>query len=349
MTTDLVPAPAPLPADYSISPRTRERIEASVPENTKRAYARWWGEFEDWCAAEGRASLPATAATFADYVSALCDRESKGRKLGAASIEQAIAVIQARHRAAGLRDELESDGARRVLKTHRRDLAEDGKRTKEATPITAEMLQEWVRKIPVEKTVRSKKTGRDERSTDVAGIRDRAVLVLGFAMFARRSELVALNIHDVTFTANGLEIYIRSSKTDQAAKGAVVQIPTGKRTTTNPVRVVRAWLDALASQRITEGRLLRAVDRNGNIRGSLSPDGINRIVRAAARRAELEDVHNFTAHSLRAGGATAAYAGGAPISVIAKHGRWSPNSPTPHKYVRAVDGWKDNALKGVDL
>jgi integrase len=335
MTGDLVPSAPALPADRMISDRTRERIERSVPENTRRAYARWWGEFEDWCAAEGRTALPATAETFADWTSSLCDRG-----LGVPSIQQAMAVVQSRHRAAGRKGEPASDAARRVLKTHRHELAEAGRRVKEASPITAATLQLLIEKTPAE---------RANGEPDVAGLRDRCVLVLGFAMFARRSELARLNISDIAFTDSGLEVYIRSSKTDQAARGAVVKIPKGKRKTTNPVRVVREWLDALGAQGVTEGRLLRAVDRNGKVRESISPDGINRIVRAATGRAQIEGAEDFSAHSLRAGGATSAYRAGAPVSQIAKHGRWSPDSPVVHRYIRAVDDWMDNALNGVDL
>jgi integrase len=338
MTGDLVSRPASLPADRVLSQRTRERIEQSIPENTKRAYSRWWTDFEDWCAVEGRTSLPATPETLADYVSALCDR--KPGRLGASSIEQAIAVVQARHRMAGHRGEPDTDGARRVLKTHRRELADNGRRAKEAVPISVKVLQAMIEATPVE----------DEHGEPLtAGLRDRCALVLGFAMMARRSEVAALNISDVAFTENGLEILIRSSKTDQSAKGAVVKIPKGTRKTTNPVRVVRAWLDALERQGITEGRLLRAVDRHGKARGSISPDGVNRIVRGAAERAQLENAAKFTAHSLRAGGATAAWKGGAPVSQIAKHGRWAPDSPTVHRYIRAEDDWTDNAMNGVDL
>lgn len=335
MTGDLVPLPSALPADRMISDRTRERIERSVPDNTRRAYARWWGEFEDWCASERRTALPATAETFADWTSSLCDRG-----LGVPSIQQAMAVVQSRHRAAGRKGEPASDAARRVLKTHRQELADAGRRVKEASPITTGTLQLLIEKTPIE---------RANGTPDVAGLRDRCVLVLGFAMFARRSELARLNISDVVFTDNGIEVYIRSSKTDQDAKGAVVKIPKGKRRTTNPVRVVREWLDALDAQGVTQGRLLRAVDRNGRVRSSISPDGINRIVRAAADRAQLEGADKFSAHSLRAGGATSAYRGGASVSQIARHGRWSPDSPVVHRYIRPTDDWTDNALIGVDL
>lgn len=55
----------------------------------------------------------------------------------------------------------------------------------------------------------------------------------------------------------------------------------------------------------------------------------------------------FTAHSLRAGGATIAYMNGAPIATICQMGRWKPGSPVVLGYIRAVDQWKDNPFRGV--
>jgi integrase len=72
-------------------------------------------------------------------------------------------------------------------------------------------------------------------------------------------------------------------------------------------------------------------------------------VRRAAERAGLPHPERYSAHSLRTGGATAAYQAGAPVSVIAAHGRWSPTSPVVLGYIRAVDRWADNPMKGVGL
>ena len=84
-------------------------------------------------------------------------------------------------------------------------------------------------------------------------------------------------------------------------------------------------------------------------RAGLSADAIGDLVRRAAERAGLPHPERYGAHSLRAGGATAAYEAGAPVSVIAAHGRWSPTSPVVLGYIRAVDRWADNPMKGVGL
>ncbi len=138
------------------------------------------------------------------------------------------------------------------------------------------------------------------------GLRDRVVLVLVLAMMGRRSELAALGISDVTETPDGLEVLIRASKTDQDALGAVVAIPPGQHADTDPVRLVRAWRARLAEHGITSGQLLRSVTRHGRIGPSLSTDAVSDVVRTAAERAGLPEAERYSAHSLRAGGATAA-------------------------------------------
>jgi integrase len=182
------------------------------------------------------------------------------------------------------------------------------------------------------------------------GLRDRAMLVLGFAMMARRSELAALHISDVTFTDDGLTVLIRKSKTDKDASGAEVTIPRGSHPDTDPVRVVQAWLAALAEHGVTDGPLLRRINRWGQLQdGGMSGAAVNERVRHLAEQAGVPDAGKFTAHGLRAGGPTEAAKAGTPVAFIAEHGRWSPMSPQVHEYVRAVDRWRDNPMRGIGL
>ncbi len=101
------------------------------------------------------------------------------------------------------------------------------------------------------------------------------------------------------------------------------------------MRLVQQWRAALEGHGVTTGRLLRSVTRHGHPGTLLSPDAVGDIVRRAADRAGgLPHAETYSAHSLRAGGATAAYKAGAPVSAIAAHGRWSPASPVVLGYIR---------------
>src|SRR4051812_9188319 len=108
--------------DRALSDGTRRRILDAVPANTSRAYARQWAAFTDWCAEHGRTELPATGETLAEYVAHLADA---GRS--PATIEQAVAAIRTAHRTAGHREQPDTEGARLVLRGHRRDRASTGR------------------------------------------------------------------------------------------------------------------------------------------------------------------------------------------------------------------------------
>jgi hypothetical protein len=99
-----------------------------------------------------------------------------------------------------------------------------------------------------------------------AGLRDRAVILLGFALLARRAELAALSVSDVEHvTGEGLAVTIRASKTDQSARGLVRRIHYASAEAVCPVRAVLAWLEYLAGQGVTTGPLFTRVDRWGNL------------------------------------------------------------------------------------
>ena len=90
------------------------------------------------------------------------------------------------------------------------------------------------------------------------GVRDRALLLVGFAGAFRRSELVSLNVRDLKFTNDGLTVTLRRSKTDQEGSGRKVGIPYGSSPETCPVRSLRAWLEASG---IESGPVFRPINR----------------------------------------------------------------------------------------
>lgn len=324
-----VPVPVHTDRDAHLSDRTRQRITDGVAVNTRTAYTRQWEVFTAWCQQTGRVPLPATAETLAEYVTELADADRSP-----ATIEQAMAAVRTNHRAAGHAGQPDTTAALLVLRDHRRRRAAAGKRAKKATPIVIDPLRAMVDTC--------------DDSTP-RGLRDHVVLVLGVAMYGRRSELVALHLGDLTETNEGLVVLKRASKTDQDAKGREVPIPYGQHAATCPVRVVRAWRAALAAEGITGGRLLRSVTRHGHIGGSLSGVAVDAIVKEHAAAAGLPDAGGYSAHSLRAGGATISAEAGHPISAIAEHGGWSEGSPVVIGYVRQVSRWRDNPLHGTGM
>jgi integrase len=172
------------------------------------------------------------------------------------------------------------------------------------------------------------------------GVRDRALVLLGFGMAARRSELAALRLDDVTEVDEGLEVHVRWSKTGEERWPTV---PYGQHLATCPVRAWRSWL---AASGITEGPAFQRIDRHGRMLGPLTPEGVGDIVTAAAGRAGLG---HRTAHGLRAGMATEARRAKHDAVAIAEQGGWTRHSREMLGYMQIVDRWEDNPLRGVGL
>lgn len=309
-------------ADLAVSAVTREHLEAAVPENTRRAYIWAWGRFTAWCRENGRATLPCSTETLTEHVTYL-------RGIGAkpATIDQAIGVILAEHNHAETLLPRTTD-ARASLRGYRRELAETGWAPRQATPFTKDSLKQTIAALDL---------------STPRGRRDHVLLVFGFEMMARRSELAALSMADVTDRAEGLEVRIRWSKTDKQSRGRVVALPPQKDAALDPVKLFRAWRD----ERDGNGPLLCHLDLGGRPAGRLTGAGVNHAVRAAVRRAGLVDPATYTAHSLRAGGLTDALRRGVLLGIAARHGGWDPESPTVLRYARAADRWRDNAMQGA--
>ncbi len=326
--------------DFTISDDTATALLTADPENTRRAYDRNWGQFSKWCSATGRTPLPATPHTLAEYVRVLIRVQ-----LSPATVEQAIGTIRSKHRRSGYPKQPDTTEALRLLRAYKRAWVKAGGQVKQATPILTTALRAMVATCDPE---------------TLTGLRDRSLLLTGFNGMFRRSELSALNVADITPVADeGMTVLVRSSKTDQDAEGVRVKVPYGQHRRTCAVRAVRDWTAALAERGMAGGALFRPIDRHGRPGGDplaaghqaarLTGSAVSAIVRRRALLAGLEDPGGYTGHSLRSGAATAAYMGGAPVAEIAKHGRWSPSSPVVLGYIRAVDGWDDNPMKGVGL
>jgi site-specific recombinase XerD len=177
--------------------------------------------------------------------------------------------------------------------------------------------------------------------TDFKGLRDCALLLLGFAGAFRRSELVALDVADLRFCDGGLLVTIRRSKTDQEGLGATIAIVPGW--TACPIRAVSAWITAA---KISDGPLFRPVTRTGKISNrQLSGRAVAEIVKKYARCAGLKAA-DFSGHSLRSGFVTSAAARGASIFKMMDVSRHK-SVDTLRGYVRDAEIFRDHAGDGL--
>jgi len=285
--------------------------------NTKRAYSSDWRHFGAFCQRLNLSPLPAAAETVALYLTELAERGLKTSTIG-----RHVAAINAAHKAAGL----ESPAALPVVASTWRGIRRRlGARQAGKAPVLVADVLKMVNATPAD---------------SLRGLRDRAILLVGFAGAFRRSELCNLDASDVQFTERGALVTLRKSKTDQEGAGRLVAIPNGC-----PVAALRVWLDASG---IVEGRLFRGIDHNtGAMLATLDGRSVNLIVKRAARAAGLEAA-NLGAHSLRSGFVTsAAEAGASDFDIMATTGH--ATRAMVDRYRRPVDAFKNNAAARLGL
>jgi|SRR5581483_5756884 len=177
------------------------------------------------------------------------------------------------------------------------------------------------------------------------GLRDRALILLGFSGAFRRSELVGLSFEDCGFGKEGLTVTLRRSKTDQEGAGRKVGIPYGSNPDTCPVRTVQDWIEQAG---IAPGPLFRSINRHGRIQaGRLGGIDVARIVKKLALRAGL-DAERYAGHSLRAGHATsAAIAGASERSIMNQTGHRSVQMV--RRYIREGTLFRENSAGKLGL
>lgn len=289
-------------------------------DNTLKAYRSDWAEFTAWCDANHVQALPATSETVANYISALATEGIK-----ASTIQRRLSTISQAHKAAELDTPTKSyrvamvlDGIKRTIGT-----AQTGKAAAKVDDITAMV---------------------DALDNSTKGLRDRALILVGFAGAFRRSELVALDVADIEFVREGVKITIRKSKTDQHGEGRKVGIPYGVNEATCPVRALQAWLNVSG---ITEGAVFRSLSKAGRLLDRLTAQSVALVVKDQASDAGL-DASKFSGHSLRAGFATSAAAAGKnERSIMKQTGHRS--EAMVRRYIREGSLFLDNAAVGIGL
>ena len=303
-----------------VATQARAYVAASRSENTRRAYRSDWDHFVSWCNDRSISYLPADPKAVALYLT------HQAYRLKPSTIARRLVAIAQAHKAAGHPSPTTDEAVRLVHAGIRRT---HGVAPRQVRPVVTEDLRHMVT------------TCRD----DPGGMRDRALLLMGFAAALRRSELVALDAGDVEKTKDGLVLRVRRSKTDQEGAGRKVGVPYGSNPSTCPVRAWESWVE-LAD--IEDGPLFRGIDRHGNISPSrLSDRAVALVIKKRAGAAGI-DPKTVSGHSLRAGLATAAAAAGVSERAIA--------ATTGHKsmtvlrgYIRDGSLFKENAAAAVGL
>jgi len=223
-------------------------VAAARSANTLRGYRSDWAEWERWAAQEARQPLPADPAAISAYLTFLAGH---GAKVG--TMARRLSALRFAHR---LRDLPYPTDHARVVAVWEGIRRTHGAPAEQAAPLMPPELLDVLDACP---TTRTWRTANRPPEPDLAGARDRALLLLGFVAALRRSELAALHTDCVAEHLNGLIIAIRRSKTNQTGEvEELAVLPRSGNAARCPVGALQGWLD-LAS--ITSGPLLQGVTK----------------------------------------------------------------------------------------
>jgi integrase len=278
---------------------------------TERAYAHDWADFAAFCARHELAALPAAPQTLALYLKSLETARSRAPSayrrqppaeriyigpigLALPTLRRRLAAIAVRHTASGQETPTDHPLVRRMLRRYARTR---GTAPKKKEPMTIERLPAIVAAMP----------------EDLPALRDRALILLGYAGAFRRSELVALDVEDLRFTKKGVYVWIAGAKNDPRRAGRELYAPRFpvERAKLCPVAALEQWLDVVGE----DGPVFRTFDLRGRLTANrLDPSDVARILRRRAAAAGVDG--DFAGHSLRRGFITNAAKKKIPIESI---------------------------------
>ena len=281
-------------------------VTAAVADNTRRAYRQDLADFQQW-----GGCVPCSPAVLAAYIA------DRATTLSPHTVTRRVVGISKAHTSMGLPDPAKNDLVRAVLRGVRRS---HGKPQRQAAPL---LKQDLMALLP--------------HMHGTKGIRDRALILLGFAAALRRAELVALDYTDLQFVPEGLVLHVRRSKTDQEGEGRKIAVPWGR--SACPVKAVRQWLEHAG---ITAGPVFRSISKGERINAQrLTAQSVALIVKSYAKAAGMTAA-DFSGHSLRSGLVTsAAQAGIAVHKIMAQTGHRSVEMV--NRYIRDASLFDNNA------
>ena len=276
--------------------------------HTNSAYESDMKDFEAWCFAQSFESLPATPRTVGFYLAA------RAGTLKVSTLSRRLVAIKSAHVLNGFELDTKHPAIRETLTGIKRTY---GVARNERAPLLTEDLRRAVDAEPSQ--------------------RNRAIMLLGFAAALRRSEIVSLDVDDLTFTDDGVIVFLAKRKNDQEGEGTKIGVPFGSDPITCPVRNLKTHLGDNE-----DGPIF--LNRWGH---RLSGKWVWKIVKNAVERIGM-DPEQFGGHSLRAGLATsAAKAGVGERSIMRQTGHKSV--AMLRRYIRDGDIFTENAAARVGL
>ena len=290
---------------------TLKNLKSSKAANTLRAYRADYKDFVGFCIKHGFKAMPSEPKIISLYLTHL----SKTSKFS--TLKRRLASISVIHRLSGHYIDTKHPmitenlmGIKRVKGSHQ----------KAKKPILISNLKSIINEI-------------DKDDNEKRKLKNRALILIGFAGGFRRSELVAILYEDIDFVTEGVKIFIKRSKTDQSGEGMTKGIPYFSNTNYCPVIALKNWIE---KSEIKFGKIFEMSDKS-----------VALTVKKYTAMAGL-DSNNFSGHSLRSGFATsAAELGAEERSIMAMTGH--KTTQMVRRYIQEANLFKNNALNKIKI
>ena len=309
----------------TLQDETLKNLKHSKATNTVRAYKSDFKDFGLFCVKNGFKSLPTEPKIVSLYLTYLSSRDVK------------ISTIKRR---------LVSIGVIHKIKGHYLD-------TKH--PVIIENLMGIKRRKGINQTAKKPlliSNLKDiinvidkEKNEEIKKIRDRSIILIGFAGGFRRNEIVSLDYEDLDFVPEGLKVSLKRSKTDQFGEGLVKGLPYFDNSQYCPVVSIKNWIEI---SKINSGPLFRRFTKGSKLSDNrLSDQTVALLIKDYLKIAGIESSY-YSGHSLRSGFATSAAESGAEErSIMAMTGH--KTTEMVRRYIKEANLFKNNALNKIKI
>jgi len=292
----------------SLEIETLKNLKNSKSDNTLRAYQSDFRDFSGFCVKNGFSSIPTQPKIIALYITHL----SKSSKFS--TLKRRIASISVIHKLKGHYLDTKHPIIMENLHGIKRTL---GTRQRAKKPILINDLKLIIKVIDQEQ------------------LRDKALILVGFAGGFRRSELVNIDYEDIEFLAEGIKILVKRSKTDQSGEGIIKAIPYFDNKEFCPVTALKSFINNNESNKKV-GKIFNISDKS-----------VALIIKKYAEKAGL-DSSKYSGHSLRSGFATtAAEFGAEERNIMAMTGH--KTTQMVRRYIHEANLFKNNALNKIKI
>lgn len=267
------------------------RCKGAYADSTLRAYTTDLRSFEAWCLARGATWLPAETETVAAFI------DDAVEALSPSTLRRRLVAINFAHRMSDVPSPTDASVVRLAV---RRAVRRKSRRPAQSKGLTSEILTRILAGLP----------------DTPAGLRDAALISVGYDTLCRSSELAAMKVAHLRTTEDGKRsVLIVRSKSDQAGDGRIAWLSP------ETVKRLERWLEVGG---ITEGPLFRSLHLGRLSATGFDTSSIRRLIKRAAKRAGLEAEvgAEFSGHSMRVGAAQDMLVAGFDAVAIMQAGGW---------------------------